>query len=343
MGAIDRGRIPPSMETCVSNSDGNKVVLRDGINHVCVGIADSRARSEADLRTSTGKIGFHSVVKITPAELVKRLGTGRHWWFSESIHVPIGSKIEFRFQGSTHLLALYNEGAGKSGETSIDDLHSSKLRSFVHKLTLVPAGCAYREWHETGATTRVTFLYLNPAAFRKSEDGERRLQPRIYFEDSLVWETASKLRSAIEGGEVNSMPYLEALSGVLAHELSRVHQGVAREPPVSRGGLASWQKRVVVDYIEEHLGEQVCLLKLAELAKLSLYHVCRAFKQSFGIPAYQHQVLRRMEVAKLQLADRTTSVTDIALSLGYAQTSSFSSAFRKTTGWTPTAYRREFE
>ena len=139
------------------------------------------------------------------------------------------------------------------------------------------------------------------------------------------------------------MPYLEALSGVLAHELSRVHQGVAREPPVSRGGLASWQKRVVVDYIEEHLGEQVCLLKLAELAKLSLYHVCRAFKQSFGIPAYQHQVLRRMEVAKLQLADRTTSVTDIALSLGYAQTSSFSSAFRKTTGWTPTAYRREFE
>lgn len=159
MRAIDRGRIPASMETCVANSDGNKVVLRDGINHLCVGIADGRARSEADLRTSTGKIGFHSVVKITPAEPVKRLGTGRHWWFSESIHVP------------------------------------------------------------------------------------------------------SKLRSAIEGGEVNSMPYLEALSGVLAHEVSRVHQGVAREPPVSRGGLARWRKRVVVDCIEEHLGKQVCLLK----------------------------------------------------------------------------------
>jgi len=137
----------------------------------------------------------------------------------------------------------------------------------VHKLTLVPAGCAYREWHETGATTRVTFLYSNPAAFRKSEDGECRLQPRIYFEDSFVWETASKLRSAIEGGKVNSMPYLEALSGVLAHELSRVHQGVAREPPVSRGGLASWRKQVVVDYIEEHLGKQVCLLKVRGISE----------------------------------------------------------------------------
>jgi AraC family transcriptional regulator len=50
-----------------------------------------------------------------------------------------------------------------------------------------------------------------------------------------------------------------------------------------------------------------------------------------------------MEVAKSLLANRTISVTDIALGLGYAQTSSFSSSFRKMTGWTPTVYRREFQ
>jgi AraC family transcriptional regulator len=296
-----------------------------------------------DPRMSIGSGGFHPIVEIAPAEPVKRLGIGWRWWFSESIHVPIGSTIEFRFRGPTHLLALYNEGVRKDGETSIDDLQSSRLRSFVRKLTFVPTGCAYREWHETGAATRLTFLYLDPAAFRKSDGVESRLQPKIYFEDSLVWETAAKLRFAIEDGGTKSMPYLEALSGVLAHELSRVNRGVVREPALSRGGLAGWQKRAVVGYIEEHLGEQVCLLKLAELARLSLYHFCRAFKQSFGIPAYQYQVQRRMEVAKLLLADRTTSVTDIALSLGYAQTSSFSSAFRKATGWTPTIYRREFK
>jgi AraC family transcriptional regulator len=331
-----------AMVMSLSNSGGNGVVLRDGINHASAGIAESHVRAGADLRKSIGKSSFHPIVEVTPTEPVKRLGIGWQWWFSESVHVPIGSKIEFRFQGPAHLLALYNEGMRKSGETWIDDLYSSRLRSFVHKLTFVPAGCAYREWHETGAATRLTFLYLDPAAFRKS-DGECRLQPRIYFEDSLVWETAAKLRFAIEGGETKSLPYLEALSGVLAHELSRVNQDVVREPTLSRGGLAGWQKRAVIGYIEEHLGEQVCLLKLAELARLSLYHFCRAFKQSFGIPAYQYQVQRRMETAKLLLADRTTSVTDIALSLGYAQTSSFSSAFRKTTGWAPTVYRREFK
>ncbi|VIO67203.1 AraC family transcriptional regulator [Bradyrhizobium ivorense] len=317
------------------------MMRQDGIDGVSVDIVQGRERVDADPLKSVGGTVHHQTVKITPAEAAKRLGTGWHWWHSESIHIPIGSKIEFYFQGLWHLLALYDEGMRKNGETTVDGLRS-RLRSFVHKLTFVPAGCAYRECHEAGASTRLTFLYLNPAAFRAS-DGETALLPRLYFEDSLVWETASKLKHTIESGQAKHAPYLEALSGVLAHELSRVDQELVREPAVIRGGLASWQKRAVVGYIEEHLGEQICLLTLAELSRLSLHHFCRAFKQSFGIPAHRYQVQRRMEVAKLLLADRTTSITDIALSLGYAQTSSFSSAFRKTTGWTPTVFRREFE
>jgi AraC family transcriptional regulator len=138
------------------------------------------------------------------------------------------------------------------------------------------------------------------------------------------------------------MLYLEALSGVLRHELSREPHHVPCAPAVNRGGLASWQKRAMAGYIEEHLGEQISLAKLAALARLSQHHFCRAFKQSFGVPPHQYQVQRRMDLAKLLLANRNNSITDIALSLGYAQISSFSNAFRKTTGWTPTVYRREF-
>jgi AraC family transcriptional regulator len=281
------------------------------------------------------------IVQIVATESVKRLGTGWDRWFSESVHVPSGHKIEFRFQGSRHLLALYYEGTRRDGETSIDGRHSSRLRSFVHKLTFVPAGCAYRESHDTGAATRVTFLYLDPTEFHEPDENKTAFLPRIYFDDSVVWETASKLKNAIEGHDKSRL-YIEALSGVLRHELSRVHHDVARVPAVYRGGLASWQKRVMVCYIEEHLGEQISLATLAALAQLSQHHFCRAFKQSFGVPPHQYQVQRRMDLAKLLLANRNNSITDIALSLGYAQISSFSNAFRKTTGWTPTVYRREF-
>lgn len=330
------------MTTCASNVSVGTVVPRDGINHTPIALPRTLAKVGSNSGSSIG-IFVRPTVKITPAEPVRRLGIGWHWWFSESVHVPIGHKIEFRFRGPVHLLVLYNEGLRRNGETSIDDLQLSRLRSFVHKLTFVPAGSAYHEWHQTGASTRMSFLYLDPAVFRRSDEGKSGCLPRIYFEDPLVWETASKLRNAIESGQAKCMPYLEALSRVLAHELSHVDQQVLREPALSRGGLASWQKRVVVDYIEAHLTKKISLLKLAELTRLSLHHFCRAFKQSFGIPAHQYQMQRRMDVAKLLLAHRTTSVTDIALSLGYAQTSSFSNAFRKTTGWTPTVYRREFK
>ena len=316
---------------------------RDRINHAALGRLPIRTIVDADSEASIGSIVSLPTVKITPSGSVRRFGTGWHEWFSERVHVPVGSKVEFRFQGPRHLLVLYNEGVRRSGETSIHGLESSSLRSLAHKLTFVPAGHAYREWHETGSSTRIAFLYIDPAAFQKLDDGEIGFPPRILFEDFLVWDTASKLKNTIESGQAKCTPYLEALSGVLAHELSRIDHKIPRQLSVNRGGLAGWQERAVVDYIEEHLGEQISLLTLGGLARLSVHHFCRAFKQSVGLPAHQYQVQRRMEVAKLLLADRTMSVTDIALSLGYAQTSSFSNAFRKTTGWKPTVYRREFQ
>src|SRR5215475_15492681 len=176
----------------VSDESESGVVLRDGTSCAATGMRWSQAKADSDLASSIDSSILNPAVEIRPSECVKRLGTGRHWWFSESVHAPIGRKVEFCFQGPMHLLALYNEGMRRNGETSIDGLHSSTLRSFVHKLTFVPAGCAYREWHETGASTRITFLFLDPAVLQKSDDDVVPFLPRIYFEDSLVWETASK-------------------------------------------------------------------------------------------------------------------------------------------------------
>ena len=47
---------------------------------------------------------------------------------------------------------------------------------------------------------------------------------------------------------------------------------------------------------------------------------------------------RRGERAKVLLANR--SVTEVALAVGYAETSSFSSGFRRATGMSPTEFRR---
>jgi AraC family transcriptional regulator len=104
------------------------------------------------------------------------------------------------------------------------------------------------------------------------------------------------------------------------------------------GGLAGWQRKRVLEFIEEHLSETISLSTLSTLARLSPYHFVRAFRQTLGMPPHRYHVRRRVERAKILLADRT--VTDVALAVGYAETSSFSSGFRRVTGMSPTEFRR---
>jgi AraC family transcriptional regulator len=126
----------------------------------------------------------------------------------------------------------------------------------------------------------------------------------------------------------------------LAHELVRLNAGSAQTQTLVRGGLAAWQQRVVTDYVEEHLADSISLATLAQLARLSTYHFCRAFKQSFGVPPHRYHTGQRIERAKALLAKPSPSVTDIGLTVGFSQTSSFTAAFRRATGLTPTAYHR---
>jgi transcriptional regulator GlxA family with amidase domain len=52
---------------------------------------------------------------------------------------------------------------------------------------------------------------------------------------------------------------------------------------VARGGLAPWQVRMVEAHIDGNLDRNIAVEELAGLARLSVSHFGRAFKQSFGV------------------------------------------------------------
>ena len=214
------------------------------------------------------------------------------------------------------------------------------LRDVTRKLAFVPAGHEYRETQEPRTRSRVLYIYFDPAKMRRTPvRTETPLAPRLFFEDKALWETAVKLGRLIESGS-EDRHYCEALGVVLAHELLHRNDGAQRIEPPARGGIAGWQKRIVTAYIEEHLAEHISLATLARSVRLSTYHFCRAFKRSFDVPPHRYHNARRIARAKMLLAEPTCSVTGIALKIGFSETSSFTAAFRKATGTTPTAYRR---
>jgi len=283
----------------------------------------------------------HSIVDYSPSEIVSRRSAAWPGLLVETVQVMQHRPFEYGFRAPCHLLIAAEVGERLDGETFGEGLPRSSLRDFARKLTFVPAGHVFRGSQRPRVLTRTTYFYIDPRgplADPTLRFSEIEFKPRLFFYDRDLWETALKLKSQVEDPGPMHPQYAEALGIVLTHELVRIN-GDARRP-VSRGGLACWQQKRVAAYIEENVTDDIPLATLAELARLSPCHFSRSFKRSFGMPPHRYHANRRIERAKLLLANRELSVTAIALKIGFADTTTFSAAFHRLTGQTPSHYRR---
>jgi AraC-like DNA-binding protein len=286
-----------------------------------------------------------SMVDISPTEVVRRRSAIWSSVHVETVEVIRHTPFDYGFRAPCHLLIAAELAERYDGETFVEGLPRSTLRDFTHKLTFVPAGHDFRGWQKPRALTRVTYFYIDP---RGPADPELRFdeiefKPRLFFSDRDLWETALKLKAQVDNPGSMPRQYAEALGIVLMHELVRVNGSADRHQPTSRGGLASWQQKRVAGYIEEHVADDIPLAVLAELARLSPYHFSRSFKRSFGMPPHRYHASRRIERAKQLLANRELSITAIALDVGFGETSTFTAAFHRLTGQTPSCYRRDLD
>src|SRR6516225_12413689 len=83
-----------------------------------------------------------------------------------------------------------------------------------------------------------------------------------------------------------------------------------------RGGLAPFQARRLVEYIDTDIAERMSLHQLARMAGLSNRHFSRAFKQTFGLPTHTYVIRRRIEVAQSVMLRSQLPLSDIALACG---------------------------
>ena len=281
-----------------------------------------------------------SGLTITPSDIVRRRFSAWNGIQADSLEITRLERFEYGVTSPFHLLIVSERAERDDGETVVEGGHRSTLREFSHKLSFIPAGRRFSGWQDPRILTRCTYLYLDPNGPLIDPElrfSEIEFKPRLFFFDRDIWETAFKLRMQAENP--TSSGYAEALGLVLAHELVRLHKDGAAVP-VLRGGLAGWQKKRVSEYIEDRLNDEIPLREMAAVARLSAYHFARAFKQSFGMPPHRYHMSRRMERAKALLEVPARSVTDVGLMLGFAETSSFTSAFRRSVGTTPSDYRR---
>lgn len=107
----------------------------------------------------------------------------------------------------------------------------------------------------------------------------------------------------------------------------------------------SYQKRVemALEYIEHHIGSDLSLQTLSNIAGYSPYHFNRIFHAVIGESLYQFILKRRLNCCANHLLYENCDITKIALDYGFATSSSFSKAFKEQFGCTPTQYKETKE
>jgi len=94
----------------------------------------------------------------------------------------------------------------------------------------------------------------------------------------------------------------------------------------------------LVDYIEEHLDEELSLERLADEFYVSKYHIAHVFKDNIGLSI--HQYITKKRLTHCQEAIRAKmNITEVYHTYGFGDYSSFYRAFKKEFGISPKEYR----
>lgn len=94
-----------------------------------------------------------------------------------------------------------------------------------------------------------------------------------------------------------------------------------------------------LNYIEDHLSENIKMETLANVAALSPYYFQRLFGRLVKKPVNEYVKLRRLAKASEALKCKEKRIVDVALDYGFADHASFTRAFRDAYGITPDEYR----
>lgn len=90
----------------------------------------------------------------------------------------------------------------------------------------------------------------------------------------------------------------------------------------------------VMNYIEEHLTEEISGKDISKIAGVSDYHFKRMFSYIAGMSLSEYIRNRRLSVANVELINGA-KVTDIAYKYGFQSLEGFSRAFREWSGFLP--------
>jgi AraC-type DNA-binding domain-containing proteins len=280
----------------------------------------------------------------------------------QSLNIPVSfmvdnestewEKVPFRFEALKKLLN-YRFGARAEMQLNSSDIIAyskdaglvkcdeiEKARLLMKKLRIMET------YLESGQKERFnTVLYEFTGYLKNINSKSYTPALEIYYSVSLVilsyinnWNLADKISPKVNLGILTSADdhktwqdaasYLEKLSGVIFE---------AQQNEENERSLAAISK--VQKYINEHLNEDLSLVRLGELVYFNPSYLSRLFKQITGENLLKYINEVRLNKSKVLLMDRNLKIHEIAARLGFISAPYFTRFFKKHLNISPQEFR----
>lgn len=161
------------------------------------------------------------------------------------------------------------------------------------------------------------------------------------YDAQMKWLGQSLLAEMQSNGLAGKL-YTESLLSLLVIHLLRQHSAFGQALQIDQRQFSPSRLKQVLEYIHDHLGQNLSLADLANLANLSPSRFTRVFRQETGVSPHQYLIHARIERAKhLLRSGGEISIGNIAHQVGFADQSHFTRHFKRIVGVTPKTVLQE--
>lgn len=223
--------------------------------------------------------------------------------------------------------------AGRSAGRSFDFLAGSS--------TVFQPGFASR-WSFFGAIDMAIFHFIDPE-HELVRGLQRLLAARTKappFSDPLVHASAQQLLAELARSSTPNLGFVERACTLMIEQTCRVLEGkTARHVPPDALQLGRLQG--VLEWIGQHLSNELSNAELAERAGVSESHFRRIFQEAMGMTPHRYVLRLRLERVHELLTRTSFSIARVAAQCGFNSQSHMTACFSAAYGITPARARQQ--
>lgn len=254
------------------------------------------------------------------------------------LHSQSGARVDYHYHEFCKLLLLVS---GRGGYV----VDGQRYLLQPGDVVLIGSRSAHRPELEEDSVYERIIIYIDPDFLQQASVGECALLQLFdsakghvlrlrETERKKIFALANALEKELSGHEYGR----EILSnGALLRLLVEIGRSQRQEGSLNPSPVTPEDPRVVewMAFLDRHLAEDLDMDALAERFFISKYHMMRLFRSQTGFTVHTYLLQRRLLAAR-QLMERGMRATEACYRTGFRSYSSFTRAYSKHFGTTPT-------